>query len=122
MGEEEQVRINDEDRDDPQHEREAAPQQAVKDSQRRSYWRGVFSDGGEPSSSRVISGYLFLVVSVIVAVVFVHLIRSKDLSMVSLWLGALPGLIYALMALAIAPYTVNRSTGSISDLASLFRK
>jgi len=96
-------------------------QQQTAAPDRKDFWRGVFSDGGSPSSSRILTAILSLgTLGVIVAIV-VHLIRLEDPAQLSLWLTALPGTIFSLVGLACSPYAVNRTTGSLSDFFQSFR-
>jgi hypothetical protein len=66
-----------------------------------SFWRGVFSDGESPSSSRVI-----MTLFAVAAVAWVTLIVRKT--------GALPPL-WDLAAFVCSPYLVNKASSTISD-------
>jgi hypothetical protein len=86
------------------------------------FWRGVFSDSGEPSSSRVLTVVLSIGSLGIVTAIVVHLIRLHDPATLSLWLTALPGIVFGLVGFSSAPYAMNRASGSITDILSSLRK
>jgi hypothetical protein len=65
------------------------------------FWRGVFSDGESPSSSRVIMA-LFAVA----AVVWVSIIVRRS--------GQLPGL-WDLALFVCSPYLVNKGSATVAD-------
>jgi hypothetical protein len=90
-----------------------APTQNTPPTQ--SFLRGAFSDGGEPSSSRVISAFLAIAVTGILIGVFWHVCRTADIAALGQWLGALPGVIGALIALMAAPYGINKGSTTISQ-------
>ena len=71
--------------------------------------KGVFSDGGEPSSSRMLSFIVSLAVVCILGGVFRHVCRLTDATQLGIWLSNLP-------------YTVNRASGSVSEIISSLRK
>lgn len=48
--------------------------------------------------------------------------RLTDIALVGVWLANLPLLIAALMGLIALPYTVNKGTSTLSDIAGLFKK
>lgn len=87
----------------------------------KSFWRGVFSDSGEPSSSRILTALLSIGTLALLTVIVVHLIRLHDPAQLSLWLTSLPGIFVGLVGFGAAPYTVNRASGSITDILSSFR-
>jgi hypothetical protein len=88
----------------------------------RKFWRGVFSDSGEPSSSRVLTVILSTGSLGIIAAIIVHLIRLHDPAQLSLWLTSLPSIVFGLVGFSSAPYAMNRASGSISDILSNLRK
>jgi hypothetical protein len=98
------------------------PDQQTQTPEAKSFWRGVFSDSGEPSSSRVLTVVLSAGSLGIIVAIVVHLIRLHDPAQLSLWLTSLPSLILGLVGLSAAPYTVNRASGSISDFFASLRK
>jgi hypothetical protein len=85
------------------------------------FWRGVFSDSGEPSSSRVLTVVLSIGSLGIIVAIVVHLIHLHDPAQLSLWLTSLPGIILGMVGMSSAPYTVNRASGSISDIFNSLR-
>lgn len=89
---------------------------------RLTFIKAVFSDSGEPSSSRILMFILAIVVAVILVGVFRHVCKLTDNVALGQWLGALPLLIGALAGLMVVPYGVNRAGSSISDFASMFKK
>lgn len=78
----------------------------------------VFSDGGEPSSSRILTFIITVFDVVILSVIFHHMFRMTDNAALGQWLGALPFIIAALVGFAATPYAINRSTCSVSDIIS----
>lgn len=90
--------------------------------ERKEFWRSVFSDSGEPSSSRILTALLSLGALGILTAIVVHLIRLHDPAQLSLWLTALPGIVLGLVGFSSAPYAMNRASGSISDILSSLRK
>lgn len=87
------------------------------------FLKGVYSESdGTPSSSRILSLILALVASFVLIVVTLHIIKIQDLSILTVWLSSLPLLISSLVLFFTAPYGVNKGSGSISDLLSLFKK
>lgn len=82
------------------------------------FWRGVFSDGGTPSSSRVDTCWLAIAVTFILFGVFRQVCAITDPALLRQWPGSLPLIIAALVGLIIAPYTVNRVSGSITSIVS----
>ena len=90
--------------------------------QKIGFWRGVFSDDGEPSSSRIFTAFLVLVVSGLLAGVVYHVCHLTEPTILGLWLTALPYLVGVMIAFMTALYFVNRGSGTFSDLLSLFRK
>ena len=89
---------------------------------RPSFWRGVFSDSGEPSSSRILTTALGLVVAVVVIYLAWHVVHLKDAVALGQWLSNLPLVIGSLAGLMVAPYGVNRASSSVSDIIGAFRK
>lgn len=84
--------------------------------------RGVFSDGGEPSSSRILSFILSLAVIVFLGGVLRHVCRLTDTVALGLYLTNLPIIVASLVALMSAPYAINRASGSVSEIISSLRK
>ncbi|MFP5230792.1 MAG: hypothetical protein ACLGXA_24510 [Acidobacteriota bacterium] len=90
--------------------------------ERKEFWRGVFSDSGEPSSSRVLTVVLSTGNLGLLTTIVVHLIRLHDPAQLSLWLTALPGIVLGLVGFSSAPYAMNRASGSITDILASLRK
>ena len=97
------------------------PDQQQTPTTKPGFWKGVFSDGGEPSSSRVLTVVLSAGSLGIVTAIVVHLIRLHDPATLSLWLTSFPGIILGLVGMSSAPYTVNRASGSITDIFNSLR-
>jgi hypothetical protein len=91
-------------------------------TERRKFWASVFSDSGEPSSSRVLTVVLSTGSLGLLTAIVVHLIRLHDPAQLSLWLTALPGVLLGLVGFSSAPYAMNRASGSITDILSSLRK
>jgi hypothetical protein len=84
--------------------------------------RRLFSedDGVTPSSSRVLM-FIFSIFSMWLDWrIFYHVFRLTDPSQVSVWLANLPMLIGAEIGLIALPYTVNKGTSTLSDVAGMF--
>ncbi len=90
--------------------------------QEKGFWRGVFSDDGEPSSSRVFTAYLVVVVSGLLIGIVYHVCHLTEPTILGLLLTALPYLVGVLIAFMTALYFVNRGSGSLTDIFSLFSK
>lgn len=82
----------------------------------------VFSDNGEPSSSRILTFILALVGVAIIVGVAQHICHLHDNAALGLWLTAFPSIVFALIAFMNAPYLINRGSGSLSDIAAVFRR
>jgi len=82
----------------------------------------VFSDSGEPSSSRVLTFTLAAVCSVLLCVIVHHICRITDPGQLGLWLTSFPAIVCALVAFVNAPYLINRGSGSMSDFVAIFKK
>ncbi len=83
--------------------------------------KGLFSESdGSPSSTRVLM-FLFSMFSCwIIWRILYHVFRISDPTQISIWLANLPMLIGALVALIALPYTVNKGTNTLSDVANMF--
>src|SRR5271170_7970792 len=84
--------------------------------------RRLFSedDGVTPSSARVLM-FIFSIFSMWLDWrIFYHVFRIQDATAVSVWLGNLPMLIGAEIGLIAMPYTVNKGTSTLSDVAGMF--
>lgn len=90
-------------------------------SERKTFWRSVFSDSGEPSSSRILTALLSIGSLGLLTSIVMHLIHLHDPAQLSLWLTALPGVVLGLVGFSSAPYAMNRASGSISDILSNLR-
>ena len=51
-----------------------------------------------------------------------HVLQLTDIALVGVWLANLPLLIAALCGLIALPYTVNKGTSTLSDIAGLSKK
>lgn len=89
---------------------------------RFAFVKRVFSDGGEPSSSRILTFVLAFVVAGVLIGVFRHVCHLKDNTALGLWLTALPLIIGALAGLMVVPYGVNRAGSSVSDIIGAFKR
>lgn len=87
-----------------------------------SFIQGAFSDYSEPSSARLVMGMLSLVVAGILCGLFYHLAHVQDLPQLSLWLASMPIMIASLIALMVAPYTINRVANNVNSLVSAAKK
>ena len=87
-----------------------------------SFIRGVFSDQGEPSSSRILTFVLAIAVVVFLGGVFRHICRLTDATQLGLFLSNLPLIIGALIGLMAAPYTINKASGSVSDIIGSLKR
>ncbi len=88
-----------------------------------SFFNGLFREpDGTPSVTRTLL-ILFATFDVwVIWRIVYHLIRVKDPVLVGTWLGNLPMLIGALIALASMPYAINRGSTTMSDLAGMIGK
>ena len=83
--------------------------------------KAVYSDNGNPSSSRVLTCVLAVVSAKILLSVFAHVVAISDVAQLMAWLGALPLIISALVLFFTAPYGVNVGSGTVSDLLSVLK-
>lgn len=84
--------------------------------------RRLFSeaDGVTPSSTRVLM-YIFALFSIWLDWrIFYHIFRISDSTQLNTWLANLPMLIGAEIGLIALPYTINKSTNTLSDVANMF--
>lgn len=84
--------------------------------------RRLFSeaDGVTPSSTRVLMYAFSIFACWLLWRIFYHIFRLTDPTQVSVWLANLPMLVAALIGLIALPYTVNKGTNTLSDVASMF--
>ena len=97
----------------------------IKETKRKGlveFTQAVFSDGDVPSSSRILTFVLSLADLGIVAAIFHHVFSIKDSAALSLWLNSLPIIIGALVGMSTAPYVVNRGSGTVTDILSIFKR
>lgn len=87
-----------------------------------SWIRRLFSEdnGTTPSSSRVLM-FIFSIFSIYLDWrIFYHIFRLNDTAQLGVWLANLPMLIGSEIGLIALPYTVNKGTSTLSDVASMF--
>lgn len=76
----------------------------------------AFSENGQPSSARVISGWLSVSSMALIWWCARHAMQlDKESAMV--WVGGLPALVYSLAAFAISPYGVAKFQQAISSFS-----
>jgi|ERR1700678_2489470 len=77
----------------------------------------AFSDGGQPSSSRIISAWLSVSSMALIWWVVRHM-QSQPVDKLSVWMGNLPMVIGALATFSTAPYGVAKLTGMFNRAGS----
>lgn len=88
-----------------------------------SFVHGLFREpDGTPSVTRTLLILFSCFDMWVIWRIFYHLIHAKDPVLVGTWLGNLPMLIGALIALASMPYAINRGSTTMSDLATMIGK
>jgi hypothetical protein len=75
------------------------------------FWKSVFSDGGEPSSSRVLSALLAVVAAFVILKLAFRICSVGDVAVLALLVGNFPTILAALAGVVIAPYSVNKVAG-----------
>lgn len=70
----------------------------------------AFSEGDQPSSSRLISGFLSLSSMSLISWMIKHMM-SQPVDKLQVWVGGLPMIIGALATFAVSPYGVAKLTG-----------
>lgn len=70
----------------------------------------AFSENGEPSSSRLISGWLSVSSMALIWWAFRHMM-AQPIDKLQVWIGGLPMVIGALATFAVSPYGVTKITG-----------
>lgn len=64
----------------------------------------AFSEKGEPSSARILSGWLSVSSMALIWFIVRHAFYMNDFAKLEVWIGGLPAIIYALAAFAISPF------------------
>jgi hypothetical protein len=82
----------------------------------------ISEDDGSISSTRILMFFFSFLTAAIIWRIVAHVLRLTDIALVGVWLANLPLLIAALMGLIALPYTVNKGTATLSDIAGLFRR
>lgn len=70
----------------------------------------AFSENGEPSSSRLISGWLSVSSMGLIWFVIRHMM-AQPVEKLQVWIGGLPLVIGSLATFAVSPYGVTKLTG-----------
>lgn len=74
---------------------------------------------GTASSTRTLM-YIFSFFSIwVIKKVVIHILAVTDAAILSIWLANLPLIMTALMGLIVLPYTVNKGSGLLNDVASM---
>lgn len=71
-----------------------------------SFIKGVYSDNGQPSSSRVL-GHILSVGSLGILAAIVHHMTTVDAAKLQIWISNLPIIIGSLTAFSTSPYAIN---------------
>jgi len=88
-----------------------------------SFFNGLFREpDGTPSVTRTLLIAFSCFDMWAIWRILYHLLHTSDNAVVSTWLGNMPMLIGALIALASMPYAINRGTTTMSDLAGMIGK
>jgi len=64
----------------------------------------AFSENGEPSSARILSGWLSVSSMALIWFIVRHAFYTDNQEKLMTWVGGLPAIIYALAAFAISPF------------------
>ena len=64
----------------------------------------AFSEKGEPSSARILSGWLCVSSMALIWFMVRHIFYTDNLEKLITWVGGMPAIIYALAAFAISPF------------------
>jgi hypothetical protein len=88
----------------------------------KSFTVGIFCESnGVPSSSRVLMFALAGIACWILVTVVRHIVAITDLAALALWLSHFPMIVAALVAFVAMPYTINKASGTISDVITALR-
>lgn len=68
------------------------------------FFVAAFSEKGEPSSARILSGWLSISSMALIWFIVRHAFYMNDFAKLEVWIGGLPAIIYALAAFAISPF------------------
>jgi len=71
----------------------------------------VFSEDGQPSSSRILSFWLSVSSMGLIWFMVRHAFYQSDVASIALWVGGIPAIIYALAAFSVSPYGLNKIAG-----------
>jgi hypothetical protein len=75
----------------------------------------AFSENGEPSSARILSGWLSISSMALIWFIVRHAFYMNDFAKLEVWIGGLPAIIYALAAFAISPF-------GLAKISSIWKK
>src|SRR5271166_4819707 len=64
----------------------------------------AFSEKGEPSSTRILSGWLSVSSMALIWFIVRHAFYMNDFAKLEVWIGGLPAIMYALASFAISPF------------------
>jgi hypothetical protein len=79
-----------------------------------SFIKGALSDGGAPSSSRILSSWISVSSMALIWFIVRHMM-TLPVATLQVWMGGLPMIIGALATFAASPYGINR-------LSNMFKK
>jgi hypothetical protein len=87
-----------------------------------SFIKSVYSEAdGSGSSSRILTTILALVCCGVLCVIVGHLIHITDVAILTAWLTSFPIIVGALALFFMAPYGINKGSGSFTDIANIVR-
>jgi hypothetical protein len=79
------------------------------------FFAAAFSENGEPSSARILSGWLSVSSMALIWFMVRHAFYTNDFSKLEVWVGGMPAIIYALAAFAISPF-------GLAKISSIWKK
>ena len=72
------------------------------------FFARAFSEKGEPSSARLLSGWLCISSMALIWFIVRHAFYTDNPEKLITWVGGLPAIIYALAAFAISPFGLSK--------------
>jgi len=87
----------------------------------KKFVKDMLSDGGVPSSARVLTVWLSVSSMALIWWMVRHMMNLGD-GQLQAWITGLPYIIGALAFFAASPYAISKGGSSLSDVAAAFRK
>ena len=86
-------------------------------NEKKPFFRSAFSENGQPSSARLISGWLSISSMALIWFIVRHIFYISDNMKLQMWLAALPYIIASLAAFSVSPYGVAKFQQAVSSFS-----